>query len=631
MASRASSATIEQIRQASDIVDVVSAYVSLKRSGRGFKGLCPFHKEKTPSFSVVPDKQIFHCFGCGAGGDVFKFVQMRENVDFPDALSILARRAGIDIEETQTDRRGDAGPTKSEIERANRWAVRWFAAQYSGLVGSGARGYVDERGINADSVERFMIGYAPGDWESLVKAAAKAEIPRQLLSAAGLTKPRDDGSAYDAFRNRLIFPIVDTMNRVLGFGGRTLGDDAAKYLNSPQSLLFDKGRCLYGMNLAKEAFARQRTAVVVEGYTDCILAHQHGFANTVATLGTALTPAHVQLLRRYVDEVILVFDSDAAGQKAADASLAIFLGEGLDVRLAAVPEAKDPAELLVSAGSGAFAAVLTSAMPALEFKWKQVSRQYHGATTGPDRRRAVEDFLRLIAGSADLGSCDPIQRGLILNQVGKLLGLAGDEIGRQLRIVARQTPDRPATAVDVAPRLLSRAQSSAAAAMQTIVEALLNEPALYAEIEDEYDPALLPDDELRQIAAVFAQLSQEQEEFNLARFIGRFESVSAARLITALHAQGEDRGNHQATIADCRRRLRELRELREAEDIVAGIRSGAIGVEQASAAATAHHEALQKLQAIGAAAGKRSNFAARRHLAAPPTAGARPGNPQDAE
>lgn len=611
----------------------MSAYVSLKRAGRSLKGLCPFHKEKTPSFSVVPDKQIFHCFGCGAGGDVFKFVQMRENVDFPDAISVLARRAGIDLEEGQADRRADAGPTRAEIERATRWAGRWFATQLGSVVGSGARAYVAERGINADSVERFALGYAPGDWESLVRAAVAAGVPQQLLFAAGLTKKRDDGSAYDAFRNRLIFPIVDTMNRIIGFGGRTLGDDPAKYLNSPQSALFDKGRCLYGMDLAKDAFARQRTAIAVEGYTDCILAHQYGFANTVATLGTALTTAHVQLLRRYVDEVILVFDSDAAGQKAADAALAIFLGEGLDVRLAAVPEAKDPADLLVSAGSEAFAAVLTSAVPALEFKWKQVSRQYRDATTGPDRRRAIEDFLRLVAGSADLGSCDPIQRGLILNQVGKLLGLSGDEAGRQLRIVARQTPERPAADVSAAPRLLGRAQSPAAAAMQSIVEVLLHEPELYAEAADEYDPALLPDGELRQIATTFAQMSQEEDDFNLARFIGRFDSVSTARLIMALHARGEDRGNHQATIDDCRRRLRELRELREAEDLVAGIRSGTAAevTDSGSVVQNSDRDALQRLQTLGTAAVKRGNFAARKHLAAPPTAGAGSGGPQSAE
>jgi DNA primase len=278
-----------------------------------------------------------------------------------------------------------------------------------------------------------------------------------------------------------MFPIVDAMNRVVGFGGRTLGDDDAKYVNTSQNLLFDKGRCLYGLSTAKDAFREQKSAIIVEGYVDCIMAQQSGFAHTIATLGTALTADHVRLLRRYVDRAILIFDSDAAGQRAADQSLPLFLTETLEVLLANVPEGKDPADYLLSRGPEAFAAVLTSAVGGLEFKWKQVLRQCRGDATAPDRRRAVEEFLGLIARSGEFGACDPIQRGLVLNQVGKLLGLSGEEVNRQLRITARRLGTGPTPSTSQSEASTAAFQKPVVldamdAVAKAVLEVLLNAP-----------------------------------------------------------------------------------------------------------------------------------------------------------
>jgi DNA primase len=624
---RVSVSLIEQVRQANDIVDVVSSYVSLKRAGRGLKGLCPFHNEKTPSFTVAAEKQIFHCFGCGAGGDVFKFVQLRENVDFREAINILASRAGISLEEARGQQsRGEAGPGKVDLERVNRWACRWFQQQLQRPIGKAAREYLAARGISGQSVERFALGYAPESWDALCSAARANDVPAQLLSAAGFTRSRDDGSQYDAFRNRLMFPIHDAMDRVIGFGGRTLGDDPAKYVNSPQNPLFDKSRCLYGISAAKNAFSSHRCAVIVEGYVDCLMAQQHGFDHTVATLGTALTPEHVQLLRRYVDQVILVFDSDQAGQRAADNSLRLFFSERLDVRLAHVPEAKDPADLLLAAGTEAFNRVLTSAVDALEFKWNQVRRRYCDAATGPDRRRAIEEFLGLIANSADLGACDPIQRGLILNQVGKLLGLPGDEVNRQLRITARRTPATTTAGVP-ARHADQQPTGPAGAAMRELLEVLVNDPGHFASVASDFDPEVLPGGDLKDIAVTVAGLAQERNDFTLAELLSRFESVRTASLIMQLHAAGERKGNFAATAEGAAARLRELRERCERSDLLATLRhvspvkpsQAEFGTSDDADVNTAADQ-RSMLRAVSEKRGGIGVFAGHRHSAAPAAA-----------
>jgi DNA primase len=622
VAGRSTEQLTERIRQASDIVDVISSYVTLKRAGRQFKGLCPFHNEKTPSFNVTPERQAFKCFGCGAGGDVFKFVQLRESVNFPEAIAILAQRAGISLETERATRSGNGkGLGKLEIERVNRWAAAWFQRQFASDSGRAACDYVASRGITEESIDRFGIGFAPTGWDSLVTAAQQKAIPPELLLAAGLARPRTEGTGlYDAFRNRLMFPIVDAMNRVVGFGGRTLGDDDAKYVNTSQNLLFDKGRCLYGLSTAKDAFREQKSAIIVEGYVDCIMAQQSGFVHTIATLGTALTADHVRLLRRYVDRAILVFDSDAAGQRAADQSLPLFLTETLEVLLANVPESKDPADYLLSSGPEAFAAVLTSAVGGLEFKWKQVLRQCRGDTTAPDRRRAVEEFLGLIARSGEFGACDPIQRGLVLNQVGKLLGLSGEEVNRQLRITARRlgtgstaaaSPSTASTTAFRNPVVLDAMDAVAKA----VLEVLLNAPEYYEKIAAEFDPLEISNTQLKEIALALADMLERPEEWSLTGLISRFESVETAAKIMDLQTAGQRRGNYSGTVEGALTRLRQLREQRRLDELAAVHRDGSASLPNPHE--PAGHELLQ-------VARSRSHFASQRHLATPMTVGAEP-------
>lgn len=622
----------ERIRQRSDIVDVISAHLTLKRAGRNFKGLCPFHQEKTPSFNVLPERQLFKCFGCGVGGDVFKFIQLREGLSFSEARALLAERAGISLE--QRESRGPTGEgdaiTKADLERVNRWAADWFRAQFAGAAGQSARNYAASRGISEESVERFGLGYAPNSWESLVRAARQQSIPPALLLAAGLTKGREDGSQYDAYRDRLIFPIRDAMNRVIGFGGRTLGDDPAKYINSPQSILFDKSRCLYGLDVAKSHFSDNRRAVVVEGYLDCLLAHQHGFDTTVATLGTALTEHHVQMLQRYVDGVTVVFDTDSAGMRAAEASLFVFAGAQLDVRLAQVREGKDPAELLQIQGKEGFNETLTSAVSALEFKWRQVVRQFDADAPGPARRRAVEEFLSLLARSGEFGSYDPIQRGFALNQVGKLLGLTSEEVNRQLRIVARRqrAPEVPATSQ---PTFVG-APDATGRALKDLLEVFINAPAYYHDAADVFHPDGFTDPDLRQIAEVVIEMAGREGGFSPAELIGRFESVELAGRITDLQMAGEHRGNYAKTVEGAVARLRLIEQQRQLGEQVSRLREPAAmsadGSQTSAGSKSPSASQEQAARAVQETAKRIRHFAARKHLTAPSLRGVGSVGPQ---
>lgn len=564
-----------QIRDSLSIVDVIGGYMTLRRAGASFKGLCPFHEEKTPSFIVNPTRQTFKCFGCGAGGDLFTFVQLREKVDFLEARRILAERAGISLEPERSGGAVPTGPGKSDLVRVNDWAQQFFRRQYEGPIGQVARQYVAKRGLADELVKDFGLGYAADGFDGLISQARKARIEPKLLLAAGLVKERERGGTYDAFRNRLMFPIHDVTGRLIAFGGRTLGDDPAKYLNTAATALFDKSSNMFGIERAKHAAPKTGRIIVVEGYTDCMMAHQFGFAETVATLGTAMTDAHAALLRRYTDRVILVFDSDEAGQNAAERAISVTLLGGLDVTLAKVPSGKDPCDYLLAAGGDAFEEVLKNGVSALEFKWRQVMRQYEAGVTGPARRRAIEAYLQELAVWTGRGIIDPIQKGLLVNQLSKILALPAEDLHRQLGRLVKQT-HRPLTgAVRREPGTGEKAGSASRVdaeqrALRQMLEVLLNAPELYAGVADRFDPELIADASVARVARAMIEVLSSGGTFDLAEFIGRFESTEFAQLITDLQAAGEQAEKHEdvlnralACLESCAR-LRETHLLAEA-------------------------------------------------------------------
>jgi len=439
---RLSDAKIEEVQRASDIVEVVSSYLPLKRAGKDHKACCPFHQEKTPSFYVSPSKQIFKCFGCGKGGSVFQFVMARENMTFPEAVRLLAERAGITVQEPQ-QRPDDAGDgiDRPRVFKAVAWATRTFEKFLADQVtGRPAREYLERRGFTAATIERFRLGFAPDSWDALLKAACDRGGDLALLEVAGLAVPRKEGQGfYDRFRNRVIFPIFDALNRPIAFGGRTLGDDPAKYMNSPDTPIFNKSFNLYGLTEARDAMTESRQAIVVEGYTDCLMAHQVGVANVVATLGTSLTTGHVRLLRRYVDEVALIFDGDLAGRNAADRALSVFLAEELGVRIVTLPEGQDPCDFLASGRKEEFLALVEESPDALEFKWRLVRQQFGEADTVGGQRRAVEAMLETVAAQPVwTQGRDTVRRDLMLARMAQVLGLQEQSLRERLMVLARR-------------------------------------------------------------------------------------------------------------------------------------------------------------------------------------------------
>ena len=373
MAGLVSRDVIDQVRNTLDIADVIGSYVELKRAGHSAKALCPFHKEKTPSFHVNSARQAFHCFGCGAGGDVFKFVMLYENVDFPTALRMLADRAGVALQYDESAPRGKEGPAKDDLFKANEEAARRYQQELQqSPAAAAARAYLDRRALPPNSWKEWGIGYAPDQWGFLADSSGPRGGPKlHALAAAGLLVDNDKGHFYDRFRDRIMFTIRDEFGRAVGFSGRLLkpSDEkaGAKYVNTPETPAFRKSRLLYGLHQAKQPIREQRRVILCEGQIDCIRCHLGGFTNAVASQGTAITSEHASLLRRRADEVIIVLDADIAGQKAALRTAELLLAEGLAVQLAVLPPGQDPDSLILHQGPAAFAAVLTAALSPINF------------------------------------------------------------------------------------------------------------------------------------------------------------------------------------------------------------------------------------------------------------------------
>jgi DNA primase len=398
-----------RVREANDIAETIARYVPLKKAGRNFKACCPFHNEKTPSFHVNVERQTFKCFGCNEGGSVFDFVMKMERLTFVEALRLLAEKAGITVEDDP------AAAEKRRVRdlalRALTWAANVYARDLLLPVGSDCLAYVRGRGISDASIAAFRLGFAAGGWTTLVDHAARVGVPREALEAAGLVVPRQDGSGvYDRFRNRLVIPILDAQARVIGFGARSLDGSEPKYLNSPETAWFKKGHTVYGVERLKDEVRPGTPAIVMEGYTDVILAGQCGVKGAVATLGTALTPDQVRLLSRYTDRVTMLYDGDAAGVKASLRALPLLLGRGLDIRVVTLPGGEDPADFLVRTGPAGAAVMTESGVDLADFalaRWCETN----DLSTVEGKRRAAHGLAGLVALVED-----PVARDAFLSK-----------------------------------------------------------------------------------------------------------------------------------------------------------------------------------------------------------------------
>ena len=390
---RYSEELIDEIKNSNDIVDVISQYVILKRSGRNFFGLCPLHKEKSPSFSVSPDKQIFHCFGCGAGGNVIHFVSKIENADFKEAISILANRAGIELPTLNNYEDNKTAMLKTKVYEINQIAAEFYHHNLYRPTSKTAQEYIKKRKLDNKTLKSFLIGYS-GNYDELYKILKQKGYKEEEILASSLVNKTDDGKYIDRFRKRVMFPIQDIRNKVIAFGGRVLDDSKPKYINSPENIVYSKGRHLFGLNVAKKSDLKN--IIIVEGYMDAISLYQRGITNVVASLGTALTEAQGRLLRRYSERVTIGYDSDGAGQAATLRGLEILQNIGCDVRILQISGAKDPDEYVIKYGPERFLKCVEQAISLVEFKVKMLKQNLNLENIN-DKIKFLNEVAKILA------------------------------------------------------------------------------------------------------------------------------------------------------------------------------------------------------------------------------------------
>ncbi|HBZ71388.1 MAG TPA: DNA primase [Deltaproteobacteria bacterium] len=489
---------VDEIRERVDIVDLISRYIALKPAGRNHKGLCPFHSEKTPSFNVSRDRQIFHCFGCGVGGNVFSFLIRHDNLTFPEAVRMLARECGVEIAEEEADERDRI----ARLAKANELAQRLYQSALASPEGAAARAYLAERGLDAASIERFGVGFAPDRWDAVARALAAGDLSPELGERAGLLAVRASGGYYDRLRARVTFPIHDVHGRVLGFGGRaTKTGQEPKYLNTPETALFRKREALYGLPLALEASRREDRLVVVEGYFDLVALHRAGIESVVATCGTALTPEHGKALRRRVREVVLLFDGDAAGERAVAAALEVLLPHGLRVRAARLPSGDDPDTYLGREGAEALRALVARAPAALE---GMIARAVApGISTPWEKADAVAQVAPLLALVQD-----PVERGELVRR----LALAVDVDVRHVEIAVRSAARGGSSDALPAPTASPRRDEPGDRGARTVAALLLGRPELAGRVSEAELSAAIPEGAWQELALALHRSAAAGEE-----------------------------------------------------------------------------------------------------------------------
>lgn len=410
---------VEEVKSRIDIVDVISEYVQIKKAGKNYKGLCPFHQEKTPSFTINPANQFYHCFGCKAGGDVFNFLMEIEHITFKESLKILAKRAGLEMP-NQTEQERHRANLREKLFNINELAAKFYNYLLLELdIGEKALKYLSERGYDKEDIEKYNLGFAPDRWDALLNFLTDKGYKRNDLVKAGLVITKNNNRYYDRFRNRVIFPIYNIRGEVLAFGGRIIDSEVSqpKYLNSPDTMIYDKGENLYGINWAKESLRMNDNAVIMEGYTDVLTAHMAGIENAVASLGTALTAKQARFLKRYVSRVFIAYDADTAGAKATLRGLDVLKNEGLSVRVISLPQDSDPDDFIKENGSSEFNKLKENAPDLIEFKINQIIQSQRD-NKADEKINVTREIVNVLAKLDD-----PLERDIYSHRAADKLGL----------------------------------------------------------------------------------------------------------------------------------------------------------------------------------------------------------------
>ena len=556
---------VEAVRAAADLHGVVSGYVALKKSGARWRGLCPFHQEKTPSFYVDSDKQLYYCFGCGTGGDVFKFLMLYEKLDFPEALRSLATRYGVTL---PAPRSGGESSERQKIVDLNREAVTFFREQLMQPAGERARKYLAARGLHRDVAERFLVGYAPEGWtgfkDTLLRSAGASRDKREALAVAAglLARKEETGRTYDRFRDRVIYPIVNLADEVIGFGGRVIGQGEPKYLNSPDTPAFNKGENLYALPLAKESIRREGFAVLVEGYMDAIALQTAGVTQAVATLGTGFTTGHVRLLKRFTEQVVVNFDPDAAGRQATRRSLETLLENGFEVRVVALPTGKDPDLYVREEGVERYRERLKEALPYIEYLAREVAGRVD-VSRSQGKVQALNEVLPFLARLDN-----PVRRAGHVEMLASVFGIEDRLVLQELKEAVRERRKDVGSRATAALSSTRRPESEAEAGL---VRALMDDGGVRQALLPEINEADLSSARVRDIVRAVRRLAEKGDDVTYPR-VGMEVGDDAKDVLTWIAAiphppMTEDAGR------GCLNTLRAARITRQMTDIQRSLES----------------------------------------------------------
>ncbi len=519
---------ITQIIDRCDIVDIISGYVPLKKAGRNFKANCPFHNEKTPSFVVNPDKQIFHCFGCGVGGNVVSFVMKHEHLEFPEALKLLAQRVHVEIPTSESAQRPN-NQLREQIFKINELALQYFHKNLvSGKDASAkqARDYLKDRGVSLETVQQFKLGYAYDEWDGLIKHLQGLGISLSLMEKAGVIIAREGKEGfYDRYRHRIIFPIFDMMGHCRAFGGRALGESNAKYINSPETSAYIKGQHLFGFNFSKSAVGQLDQVIITEGYMDFIMPYQVGIENLAASLGTALTIDQIRLVRRYTKNIIFLYDMDAAGESAMMRSLDMLIEEGMNVKVAYLTQGDDPDSFVRKYGVDDFRKRMNEALPLFDYKLKVLGKQY-SVESIEGKAKIAEQMLLTIAKFDNA-----VIRSGYLSRLSKELNVAEAHLWTEFNKITTKTtgvqkeevknigPSQP-----LPPRTVERA----------MLKLLLEDETLIAATKSEISTEDFQDSNIRDVIAHMFDLFDQGKNVNASNLLNRFEDEQISEMISGL-------------------------------------------------------------------------------------------------
>ena len=536
---------IEEVRMKNDIVDVISQYVKLTRKGSSYFGLCPFHNEKTPSFSVTPSKQMYYCFGCGAGGNVYNFIMEYENYSFGEALSHLADRAGVELPKIEYSREArEKAEQRANLLEINKLAARYFYYQLRRESGKTAYAYLTGRGLSEETIKKFGLGYSDKFSDDLYKFLKSKNYSDMLLRDSGLFNVDERHGMYDKFWNRVIFPIMDVNNRVIGFGGRVMGDGKPKYLNSPETKIFDKSRNLYGLNVARTT--RKNYLILCEGYMDVISMHQAGFTNAVASLGTALTSGHASLLKRYTQEVLLLYDSDDAGVRAALRAIPILREAGVTSRVVNLRPHKDPDEFIKALGGEEFEKRLEQAMDSFMFRVHMAQREF-SMKEPQGQNRFFERCAQML-----LELRDELERNLYIEAIVKdyrNYGISVEDLRKRVNTLAlKGTPAEQRVQLKQTGTQQKKKENAGEKAQKLMLTWLVTYPGIFETVEKYIQPADFIVPLYRQVAEMLYE-QHVQGDVNPARLLNSFIDSDEQREVSSLfnatihleNAQEQDR------------------------------------------------------------------------------------------